>query len=274
MSNMVGINGNIGSGKDTVADVFVAAGYCKISLADPMKRLAFQVFDFTEEQLWGPSDNRNAWDERYFKGSDAWDRAERQLFAESMPWLRDLLPITPESFLYNAQKSLIGWFWDLREHHPDLSPRVCLQLLGTEWGRETCNEDVWVDYMNRTACKLLERYDVGYPSQSYDRLFGLHIGDTDTQPIGVVVPDVRFENELYFFKRNNCPVIKVVRPETDSDATKIGVAQHKSETEQAGFDPSLFSIVIENVGTLDELLETADFLSKAYSNEGCDAKSD
>lgn len=258
-SNIVGISGNTGSGKDTVADKFVAEGYVKISLADPMKRLASKVFCFSEPQLWGPSGYRNQWDERFFIGADEWRSSERRLHAESMPWLRELMPSMGEDVLYDAQKSLIDWFTKLRRDHPDLSPRVCLQLLGTEWGREACDEDVWVDLMSRTAERLLESKEY-----AYDRLFGLHWAESSV-PAGVVVPDVRFENELLFFKRNNCSVIKVVRPGTDGAAVSTGITQHKSETEQAGFDPSLFSVTIENEGTLEDLLTTATVLAEAYS---------
>lgn len=63
---LIGISGLAGSGKDTVADFLVNDhGFTKVALADPLKRIARDVYDFTEEQLWGPSENRNAPDPRY-----------------------------------------------------------------------------------------------------------------------------------------------------------------------------------------------------------------
>lgn len=68
MSNMLPIicfSGLARSGKDTVADLLLARRYLKIALADPLKRMAHCAFDFTIEQLWGPSDLRNEIDPRY-----------------------------------------------------------------------------------------------------------------------------------------------------------------------------------------------------------------
>jgi len=63
--NIVGIIGKAGSGKDTVADMLHELRYDKIAFADPLKRFCMDVFEFTEEQLWGPSEKRSEPDERY-----------------------------------------------------------------------------------------------------------------------------------------------------------------------------------------------------------------
>lgn len=63
---IVGISGVAGSGKDTVANILVERfKFVKVSLADPLKRICRDVFDFTDEQLWGPSECRNAPDARW-----------------------------------------------------------------------------------------------------------------------------------------------------------------------------------------------------------------
>jgi hypothetical protein len=63
---LVGIIGHSGSGKDTVADYLVSKyKFVKISLADPLKRICKEVFDFSDTQLWGPSQERNKPDSRY-----------------------------------------------------------------------------------------------------------------------------------------------------------------------------------------------------------------
>ncbi len=63
---IIGILGKAGSGKDTVADMLVNNhNLVKISFADPIKRFCMDVFDFSEEQLWGPSEFRNKIDDRY-----------------------------------------------------------------------------------------------------------------------------------------------------------------------------------------------------------------
>ncbi len=62
---IIGITGKAGAGKDTVADLLVREhGFVKVALADPMKRFCKEVLGFTTEQLWGPSEMRNAPDTR------------------------------------------------------------------------------------------------------------------------------------------------------------------------------------------------------------------
>ena len=63
---IIAISGLAGSGKDTVANILLQDDvYVKVSLADPLKRVAKELWNFSNEQLWGPSEFRNAPDERY-----------------------------------------------------------------------------------------------------------------------------------------------------------------------------------------------------------------
>jgi len=63
---IVGICGNAGSGKDTAADILIARhGFVRVAFADVMKRFCHEVFDFTVDQMWGPSESRNRPDDRY-----------------------------------------------------------------------------------------------------------------------------------------------------------------------------------------------------------------
>lgn len=104
------------------------------------------------------------------------------------------------------------------------SPRQLLQTLGTEWGRQTVNEDIWVR-------SLLERIapwlDAGLP---------------------VVVTDVRFDNEAVAIADAGGEVWRVVRPGWSclSDAA----VRHSSE---GGVSDHLVARTIVNDGTLDDL---------------------
>ena len=63
---IVGICGRAGSGKSTAARHLVEAfGFVELALADPLKRFCHEVFGFSDEQLWGPSEKRNEPDPRY-----------------------------------------------------------------------------------------------------------------------------------------------------------------------------------------------------------------
>lgn len=66
MSTILSLTGNMGVGKDTMADYVVEKyGFVKVSMADPFKRIAKDVYEFSDEQLWGPSEERNRDDMRY-----------------------------------------------------------------------------------------------------------------------------------------------------------------------------------------------------------------
>jgi hypothetical protein len=63
---IIGLTGLAGSGKDAVADALVAwHGFFKIALADPMKEACQRWFGWSDEDLWGPSENRNRPDARW-----------------------------------------------------------------------------------------------------------------------------------------------------------------------------------------------------------------
>ena len=55
-----------GAGKDTVADMLVTThGFSKMAFADAIKRIAQDVFDLTDIQVWGESQYRSLTDARY-----------------------------------------------------------------------------------------------------------------------------------------------------------------------------------------------------------------
>ena len=61
---VLGILGNAGSGKDTCASYLVSRyGFVQIALADPIKRIAMNLYQMTEDQLWG--DGKEQPDLRY-----------------------------------------------------------------------------------------------------------------------------------------------------------------------------------------------------------------
>jgi hypothetical protein len=66
MGVIIGLSGQARVGKDTFADYLVRNyRFYKIGLADPMKRFCKEIFDFTDEQLYG--DKRDAPDPRYVR---------------------------------------------------------------------------------------------------------------------------------------------------------------------------------------------------------------
>lgn len=204
---ILGISGKAGSGKDTVADYLVKNKYfTKVALADPIKRICGDVFNFSNEQLYGPSEMRSKPDERY----------------------------------------------------PNVTVRKAAQLLGTEWARNL-HEDIWVDYLLRTIKKFQSN-----PNYKYSQEKGVYKDELGFDMLmrneNVVVPDVRFSNEIKILK-DQAYLIRIVRP----SAGLVGESgQHASEMEQDSIPDSDFDDIIENNGTLDELFYKVDVIIGKY----------
>jgi hypothetical protein len=208
MGIVIGLCGNAGAGKDTVADHLVANHrFVKVSLADPLKRICRDVFRFSDEQLWGPSEMRNAPDSN-------WSRPSGE----------------------------------------PLTPRYALQRLGTEWGRD-CSPDVWVRYAFGIAEDLFKGGRV------YTQMGGVQATATYA-PTGIVIPDVRFLNEVNAVRSMGGQVWRIKRSSGPQLEGMAGL--HASETELQDIDPELFGATIHNdfskavlYSSVDEVLERA-----------------
>lgn len=102
-----------------------------------------------------------------------------------------------------------------------VSPRMAMQSLGTEWGRESINSSIWL---------LRAQSEI----QSNSKL---------------VITDIRFNNEAELIKENGGIVIEVRRNDRES------VYQHKSEL---GISPQLIDFTIDNNGSISELYNQVD----------------
>ena len=102
------------------------------------------------------------------------------------------------------------------------SPRFAMQTLGTEWGRETMDQDFWTGIVRRKIKSLVEE---GRP---------------------VVIDDMRFENEAHMIRElGGATFVKITRPSAEP---KIGFLKgllggHKSE---GGLEGLTFDLEIVN----------------------------
>lgn len=108
------------------------------------------------------------------------------------------------------------------------SPRYLWQTLGTEWGRNLIHPDLWVI--------LADQYLIG-------------------RGVGMIVSDVRFENEATWIRNQGGRLIHVRRPDTE----EVGVKGHKSEK---GIDFKYPDIAMVNSGTLHQLYTNVQQLLK------------
>lgn len=236
--------GAAGSGKDTFANLFAkyTNAVC-ISQADPMKRLAKQIFRFSDHQLWGPSEARNAPDERFSDDDQMWLESFERLKYYGFKWVEEVLPDLSKEDHLHAFEQLKKWFGKVREQHVVrvLTCRYVLQTLGTQWGREF-SPDMWNRYAIHIAKKLLCG---GY---NYDRAQGI-LADQSAVNQWVTINDGRFLNEIIGVQYVNGITIKVVNPHPTTDAAVVeaaGVRGHKSETELNSIPDHFFNIILEN----------------------------
>lgn len=253
---LVGFLGQAGSGKDTAAQRLVDDhGFVKVAMADPMKRFAQNVFDFSDDQLWGDSEYRNLQDKRYgvygANGMDqAWKDAEHNLQIYANSWLKELFG---EEGVHIHRESLFKWFDWLGKEFPQLTPRIMLQTIGTEWGR-IVDEDIWVKCMARTARILLHNES----KTGYTQSGGLLHAAKTPSPSGVVVSDLRFNNEIAYMKEIGAFTARIHRDE--ADASEVGITGHQSEAEQKQMTDDMFSMIINNNRELDYLLHAVDVI--------------
>jgi len=229
---ILGISGLAGSGKDQFATYLGPVGAVTVALADPLKRIARDVYAFTDEQLWGPSAERNKPDERYPR-EHSWHASTCTCCGQSR--FATTNEVVPPCFL---------------------TPRFALQTLGTEWGR-TCFPDTWAALCVRTAKMLLDD-----PAIRYNQRTGLvRLGAAprfDRTKI-VSVSDVRFKNEMRVIREAGGKVVRIKRP---GAGLKGSAGLHPSEAEQASIPDAEFDFVVENTGTLADLQAAAEDLGQ------------
>jgi hypothetical protein len=181
--------------------------------------------------VWGPNYNKAACaglgSFNNFMGTGHTWRSDWEIkkFAFKMKQCVSIITGVPLSGLemMSVKNGLIGPDWG------DLTYRKLLQLLGTEVGR-SIHENFWVN-------ALFAEY---YKSCFVDR-------DNDFPKW--IITDMRFPNELAAVKQRGGITIRLTREVECADPT---IALHPSET---ALDDATFDHVIENNGTIDELIE-------------------
>jgi len=247
---ILGISGFAGSGKSTMADILSRNfHFIGVSLADPLKRMAREAFDFSEEQLWGPSEKRNEPDKRYPR-AHTWDIKTEWDVTEDLKGFAEKSEASCACCGTQAIFSRHADGYDIIDPNKSppcfLTPRHALQRLGTEWGR-ACYPNVWVDITMRTAKLLLVSQ-----SHQYSRTQGAYPLHREHKIRGVAIPDVRFKNEMEAIRANGGKLIRIKRPNA---LMSPALAKHPSEEEQSNIPDDYFDGVIENDDTIEALQE-------------------
>lgn len=211
---LIGISGAAGSGKDTLArGIAMQDVYMVYHLADPIKAALNAMFG------WG----MDQWNDREWKEA-------------RIPWLSHQLTEDDVSV-----RAAIG-------EHRFISPRYLAQTLGTEWGRQAVDRQLWLKIAQQKYAKInTEAKMIG------GRIMGM----------GMIVPDIRFENEAQWIKDAGGIMLHVERP----DLEQISESSHASE---AGFDPALIDDVIYNDGPPSKMI--AEGREKLWESSGLSAE--
>lgn len=151
-------------------------------------------------------------------------------------WDRHMLEgLTAES---RTKRETVDAWWAERLNMPDLTPRLVLQLWGTEVCRKSFHNDIWIASLEN---KLRNSSD------------------------DIVITDCRFPNEVNAIRNAGGKVIRIIRgkdpewfkyAEQAFHGDKASAIQlkkyniHVSETSWAGVD---FDYVIDNNSTIDDL---------------------
>lgn len=120
------------------------------------------------------------------------------------------------------------------------SPRELMQLFGTEFGRNLLGEDIWL----RVANTMLDGVAVAPEYQDF---------------IGVVIPDVRFENEAEWILGHGGHVIRIERP---------GVGPVNGHESEKPLPDHLVSYTLHNDKTVSDLWENATKMVTAIIEQG------
>jgi len=120
-------------------------------------------------------------------------------------------------------RHLYGELKEVVDSRYGVSPRYALQTIGTQWGRDIINRDLW---LLRAKEEIRLNKDI-------------------------VISDVRFDNEAEMILEQGGLVINIVRP----DAQQVN--EHESES---GIDASLVSFTVENDRTIEDMFRDFDYV--------------
>ena len=222
--------GNAGVGKDTVGQMIVdRVGWKKFAQADIIKEISKDVFGFTDEQLWGPSEFRNALDQRFAPGTGAL-QSIRNSVSGLDSFLFDLYctfvtraavheyrgGASMDPRLTKLLRTFCAALVTFADSKGGLTPRIVLQLLGTEVGR-AFDPNIWVGAaLRKTEQALLDGAS------------------------GVVVTDGRFRNEILGFRRFGGYAVKIIGD------SSLPTETHQSEKEIADIPDSFYDVILQN----------------------------
>ncbi len=266
MTNLIGISGKIGSGKDTVGNIIthlVSPGYCDENgeLYDdfhmfPNRHSPWEIKKFAGKVkdivciLTGC--NLVQLEDSDFKNSKLSDEWIRYGYADGFKHIHEdgvkttvMINKQCSKEVYEYEKG-VNWQTAYKSH---ITYRELMQYIGTDLFRNKFHEDTWInatmndyrplgiskEHWNKT--KSLYKNDMGYPNW--------------------IITDVRFPNEFKAIKDRGGLVIRVNRNSWFKDEQEKflkergSITSHQSET---ALDNYAFDYTINNDSSIEELI--------------------
>lgn len=225
MTNLIGICGKIGSGKDTVGKIinYLLTG-------------GTTQYESIEGFL-----------ESYDDGIDKYP-FEIKKYAAKLKQICSILTGTSIENWEDAKfkKALMGREWSMKISHrwQDITYREFLQKVGTEAMRDTIHSNTWVNALFADY-NIPERITAGNFELVYNPVL-----DGERFLPKWIITDVRFPNEVWAIEDREGIIIKVLR---DSERQHEFIGGHLSET---ALDDYEANYVINNNGTMEELVDS------------------
>lgn len=270
---IVSVSGKIGSGKDTVGSIiqylttYKSYGYTHpttekdfndftknnhfnswkiVKWADKLKDMVCILLSCTREQL----------EDRVFK--------ETELGEEWWYWKSNVEALDNIQVLLNTRHPYIGHkHINIKATHYQLiklTPRLLLQLMGTECGRQIIHPNIWVN------ATMVDYKPNGTPYNSLGDLYDdLKHCPSQTKNPDWIITDTRFPNEADAVKQRGGINIRLIRNlkkctcsnDLEYSNCNKNCERHRIETEhvsETALDFYKFDYVVDNNGTIEDLI--------------------
>ena len=255
---ILGISGKIGSGKDTIGKIIqylvclklntlaphqfsfkdfvestasneIQSGFKIKKYADKLKDFVCMLIGCTREQL----------EDREFKEKELGEEWNCYIFNNGK---KEELTLN-----YNIAKTLSA---DNRIISRILTPRLLLQIIGTECIRDKVHPNAWVNalFADYKAKWIPTGDSVAEEDVSLEKEYP-----------NWCITDMRFPNELEAVKSRGGITIRVNRPWVDKNKEHQVITEHPSET---ALDNAEFDYTIENNSTIEDLIHTVSLILK------------
>jgi len=256
---IIGISGKIGSGKDTVGTIIqlLDLGYTNESILEVLtlcpdcpseKKSSWEVHKFagklkdmvclligcTREQLEDIDFKNKVLGEEwtnyaYATGSEPCEEHGRRMTTA---------PCSKEKY---EEERRINW---QTAYKYEMTPRILLQRLGTEAGRDIIHPNIWVNALFADYKQIGTTWKDG--NNPYNGEF------KEDKPVypNWLLTDMRFPNEMEAVTSRGGITIRVNRDNENE-------SNHPSET---GLDDATFDYTIDNNGTMEDLIEKVKFI--------------